>query len=497
MLTVTSPPLKGAGGMLNNSPLTCILTLFYTQMKRIIYKSIIAASIALSLTACVAPKKQEYMPEGVSEKLFRTDNIPTDSLSSATVSWRNIFTDPLLQQYINKALTNNLDVRMAVQSVQSAQAYLKQSKAAYIPTLSVGADYTRSTNSINAAGGIGQRTYGNLWDITASASWEADIWGKISAQKRAQTASYLATVEAQKAVQSEVVATLATAYYQLLMLDEQKKVLEQTIDFRQKSLETTKHLKDAGSTTEVATKQIEALVYNAQAQLISINNSIWALENTICVLMGEELHSIERSNLSAQQFPTEFKQGYPVKLLENRPDVLRAVLNLRNAFELTNVARANFFPTLTLSARGGLSSTELDTWFSAKSMFANFVAGLAQPILNKRQIRTQYEVQRAAQETALLNLKKSILSAGKEVTDAMRNFTTQTELIELKTKEMKAYQEATDFSKQLFDSGMVNYLEVITAEVSRLNAELSVAEAQFTRMQYGITLYKALGGGWK
>lgn len=130
-------------------------------------------------------------------------------------------------------------------------------------------------------------------------------------------------------------------------------------------------------------------------------------------------------------------------------------------------------------------------------MFANFVAGLAQPILNKRQIRTQYEVQRAAQETALLTLKKSILSAGKEVTDAMRNFTTQTELIELKTKEMKAYQEATDFSKQLFDSGMVNYLEVITAEVSRLNAELSVAEAQFTRMQYGITLYKALGGGWK
>ena len=452
-------------------------------MKRIIYKSIAAASIALTLSACVAPKRQEYMPEGISEKLFRTDNIPTDSLSSATVSWRNIFTDPLLQQHISKALTNNLDVRIAIQSVQSAQAYLKQSKAAFIPTLSVGADYTRSTNSINAAGGIGDRTYGNLWDITASASWEADIWGKISAQKRAQTASYLATVEAQKAVQSEVVATLATAYYQLLMLDEQKKVLEQTIDFRQKSLETTKLLKEAGSTTEVATKQIEALVYNAQ--------------NTICVLMGEELHSIERSNLSAQQFPTEFKQGYPVKLLENRPDVLRAVLNLRNAFELTNAARANFFPTLTLSARGGLSSTELDTWFSAKSMFANFVAGLAQPILNKRQIRTQYEAQRAAQETALLNLKKSILSAGKEVTDAMRNFTTQTELIELKTKEMKAYQEATDFSKQLFDSGMVNYLEVITAEVSRLNAELSVAEAQFTRMQYGITLYKALGGGWK
>ena len=422
---------------------------------------------------------------------------PTDSLSSANVSWRNIFTDATLQGHINKALSNNLDVRVAMQNVASAQAYLKQSKAAFIPTLSVGANYTRSTNSINAMGGVGERTYNNLWDITGAASWEADIWGKLSAQRRASYASYLATVEAQKAVQSEVVATLATAYYQLLMLDEQKRVLEQTIDFRQKSLETTKSLKEAGSTTEVATKQVEALVYNAQAQLVTIGNSIWALENTICVLLGEEPHAIERTTLAEQQFPTEFKQGYAAKLLQNRPDVARAELSLRNAFELTNVARAAFYPTLTLSARGGISSTELDTWISAKSIFANFVAGLAQPILNRRQIRTQYEVQQIAQETALLNFKKAVLSAGKEVSDAMQNFSTQTEFIELKTKEMKAYQEATDYSKQLFDSGMVNYLEVITAEVNRLNAELSVANAQFTRMQYGITLYKALGGGWR
>ena len=465
-------------------------------MNRIIYKGFAVAFVALTLTACAGRKTYER-PNVVNEKLFRTDNIPTDSLSSAKVSWRNIFTDVTLQGHINKALSNNLDVRVAMQNVASAQAYLKQSKAAQLPTLSVGANYTRSTNSINAMGGMGERTYNNLWDITGAASWETDIWGKLSAQRRASYASYLATVEAQKAVQSEVVATLATAYYQLLMLDEQKKVLEQTIDFRQKSLETTKSLKEAGSTTEVATKQIEALVYNAQAQLVTIGNSIWALENTICVLLGEEPHAIERTTLAEQQFPTEFKQGYAAKLLQNRPDVARAELSLRNAFELTNVAHAAFYPTLTLSARGGISSTELDTWISAKSIFANFVAGLAQPILNRRQIRTQYEVQQIAQETALLNFKKAVLSAGKEVSDAMQNFSTQTEFIELKTKEMKAYQEATDYSKQLFDSGMVNYLEVITAEVNRLNAELSVANAQFTRMQYGITLYKALGGGWR
>ncbi len=465
-------------------------------MNRIIYKGFAAAFIALTLTACAGRKVYEC-PNVIDEKLFRADQVPADSLSSANVSWRDIFTDATLQGHINKALSNNLDVRVAMQNVASAQAYLKQSKAAQLPTLSVGANYTRSTNSINAMGGMGERMYNNLWDLTGAASWETDIWGKLSAQRRASYASYLATVEAQKAVQSEVVATLATAYYQLLMLDEQKKVLEQTIDFRQKSLETTKSLKEAGSTTEVATKQIEALVYNAQAQLVTIANSIWALENTICVLLGEEPHAIERTTLAEQQFPTEFKQGYAAKLLQNRPDVARAELSLRNAFELTNVARAAFYPTLTLSARGGISSTELDTWISAKSIFANFVAGLAQPILNRRQIRTQYEVQQIAQETALLNFKKVILSAGKEVADAMQNFSTQTEFIELKTKEMKAYQEATDYSKQLFDSGMVNYLEVITAEVNRLNAELSVANAQFTRMQYGITLYKALGGGWR
>ena len=465
-------------------------------MNRIIYKGFAVVFVALTLTACAGRKAYER-PNVIDEKLFRADQVPADSLSSANVSWRNIFTDATLQGHINKALSNNLDVRVAMQNVASAQAYLKQSKAAQLPTLSVGANYTRSTNSINAMGGMGERTYNNLWDITGAASWETDIWGKLSAQRRASYASYLATVEAQKAVQSEVVATLATAYYQLLMLDEQKKVLEQTIDFRQKSLETTKSLKEAGSTTEVATKQIEALVYNAQAQLVTIGNSIWALENTICVLLGEEPHAIERTTLAEQQFPTEFKQGYAAKLLQNRPDVARAELSLRNAFELTNVARAAFYPTLTLSARGGISSTELDTWISAKSIFANFVAGLAQPILNRRQIRTQYEVQQIAQETALLNFKKAVLSAGKEVSDAMQNFSTQTEFIELKTKEMKAYQEATDYSKQLFDSGMVNYLEVITAEVNRLNAELSVAESQFTRMQYGITLYKALGGGWR
>ncbi|MDO5608114.1 MAG: efflux transporter outer membrane subunit [Capnocytophaga sp.] len=467
-------------------------------MKKSILKISLVAVSALVIASCAGRKVYER-PEIVNENLYRTDNLPTDSLSAAAVSWKDVFTDNLLQGYIGQALENNLDIRMALQNVASSQAYLKQSKHAFLPTLSVSPSYTYNTASLNTQFGalIGQRTHLRQWDLTGSASWEADIWGKLNAQKKASYASYLGTVAAHQAVKSEIVATLATAYYQLLMYDKQQQILEETIVLRKQSFETTRSLKDAGSTTEVAVQQTEALLYNAEAQLITTKNAIRALENSICLLLGEEPHAIERNRLDSQQFPSAFNQGYAVSLLENRPDVIQAEYSLMNAFEMTNIARAAFYPSFTLSASGGFTSIDFDEWFSSRSIFASLVAGLTQPILNKRQIRTQYEVSQANQETALLNFKKTLLSAGKEVSDALQEFHSQDEFIVLKTKEMQAYQKATEYSKELFDSGMATYLDLITADVNRLSAELSVASAQFAKMQQGITLYKALGGGWR
>lgn len=467
-------------------------------MKKTIIKTLTVSAFAVVLASC-AGRKTYQRPQVVDEKLFRTENIAPDSLSTANVPWKSIFTDHLLQQHIDKALQNNLDIRVALQNIASAEAYLKQAKHLFVPVVSTSVSYTKSTTSLNTQMGaiIGQRRYIDQWDLSGSLSWEADLWGKLSARNKATYASLLSSVAAHQLVKSEVVATLATAYYQLLMYDKQQKILEETIALRQKTFETTKALKESGIATEVAVQQSEALVYNAQSQLVTIKNMIWSLENTIAVLLGEEPHKIERTTLEAQQFPTDFNQGYALHLLENRPDVMRAEQNLINAFELTNVARASFYPSLTLTARGGFSSMDIEKWFSPQSFFANIVGGLVQPLLNQRQIRTQYEVSQANQEIALLNFKKTILTAGKEVSDAMQNFSSQDEFIQLKTKEMEAYQKATDYSKELFNSGMASYLEVITAEVNRLNAELSVANAQFVRMQYGITLYKALGGGWR
>ncbi|MDO4781601.1 MAG: efflux transporter outer membrane subunit [Capnocytophaga felis] len=461
-----------------------------------IFKIIGITITAIVITSCAARKNYER-PQLVDSKLFRTENVSADSLSSAVVSWKDIFTDKLLQQYISKALTQNLDIRLALQNVASAQSYLKQSKSAFFPLVITSASYTRSTSSLNVNPLQVERSYNNVWDLTANASWEADIWGKLNAQNKASYASYLATVSAHQAVQSEVVATLATAYYQLLMYDKQREILQETIKLRKASLETTQALKGAGITTEVAVQQTQALLYNAQSQLITVNNAIWALENSIAVLLAENPQAIKRTKLEEQQFPTDFKQGYALSLLENRPDVKRAEYNLINAFELHNVARAGFYPSLTLTARAGVTSADIEQWFSVKSIFANFIAGLTQPIFNRRQIRTQYEVSGINKEIALLGFQKALLIAGKEVSDAMQNFTSQDEFIQIKQKEMESYQKATDYSKELFNSGMASYLEVITSEVNRLNAELSLANAQFMRMQYGIVLYKALGGGWR
>ena len=451
------------------------------------------------LSSCMVRKEYERPATAVDEKLFRTDMLPQDSTSIANVSWKEIFTDPILQGHITKALENNLDVRIAVQSITSAEAYLKQAKAAYEPTLSIGPNYTFQTQSINTQFGqiIGERRYVNQFDITATIGWEADLWGKMKSQQKAQLATYLGTLAAHKAVKSDLVASIASAYFQLLTYDDQKRIIEETIKVRENNLETTKALKESGTVTEVAVQQSQALVYNAKSLLIDIDTQIQLLENTMSLLMGESSQTIERSSLKSQSLPESLALGYPASLLSNRPDVMQAEFNLMDAFELTNVAKAQFYPTLKLTGSGGVQSVDIDHLFSVNSLFANVVAGLAQPILNRRQIKTNYDVSLANKETAYLNFRKSILTAGKEVSDAIRVFSVQDSFIDLKKKELDSYKKSVDYSQELVNYGMANYLEVLNASVNSLNAELNISNAEYSKMKAAVDLYQALGGGWK
>ena len=468
-------------------------------MKVTIHKIILIFFVSFLVVSCHTRQNYQRANDVVDEKLFRTDALPKDSLSMANLSWKEIFTDAVLQKHIAKALENNLDIRIALQNIASAEAYLKQSKAAYQPTISVGPDYSFNTSSLNTQFGqiVGERRYINQFDITANLGWELDLWGKLKGQEKAQYAAYLSSVAAHQNVKSNLVASIATAYYQLLTFDEQKKIFSNTIEIRKKNLETTKALKEAGIVSEVAVQQSEALVYNAEASLVTLDVQIQMLENTISLLMGEPSHEIERTSLSTQNFALNTDVGYPSALLANRPDVKQAEFNLINAFELTNAAKAQFYPSLKITGSTGVQSVDIDKLFSANSVFANVLVGLAQPILNKRQIRTNYEVSLANQERAYLNFRKTILNAGNEVSDALKMYNAQDQFIAFKKKELSAYDKSVEFSQELVNYGMANYLEVLNANVNKLNAEINIANAQYTKLQAGVELYRALGGGWR
>lgn len=463
---------------------------------RFIYKTTFVAITAVLLQSCIATKEYQK-PEVWNNASFNTNEVVKDSMAESVVPWQQIFTDALLQQHIQTALENNLDIRAALENINQAQSYLSQGRMGYMPTFTIGTNYTHSVNSINTQFGriLGQRQRLDQFDITGSLGWEADIWGKITSKKMAAEATYLQTVSAHKAVKTQLIAMVASTYYNLLALDAQKQVALKTIENRNKSLETNKALKDAGRVTEVAVKQTEAQALSAQALLLDIENNIKQQENSLSILKGMFPHAVERASFSDLQLNVNATEGVSIQTLNNRPDVVAAELGFRNAFELSNVAKASFYPTLKLTANGGLQSVEFEKLFDPTSFFASIVAGIAQPVLNGRQIRTQYEISLSNQEKAFLNYKQTVLNASKEISDALYAIDINKKKLVLKQQEAEAYSTAVNYSQELLNNGMASYLEVLTATESELNAQLNIITTQYNLWNANIQLYKAMGGG--
>lgn len=466
------------------------------MIKTTIFRCAFLLLMSLGIQSCFVANRYTR-PEVVESKYFRTDSLAADSTTLALVTWREIFTDSVLVSHIERALIQNIDVRVALQQIVSARAYYLQGKAGYLPTFNAGARVNYQELSRNSQFGSFFDGAITQYEITGALSWEADIWGKIRSSKRAFEASYLQSVAAHQAIKTELIASIATVYYQLLALDEQQAIAAQTIATRESSLETTRALKTAGTVSEVAVKQTEAQLHTARALLVELRKNKKLLENTFSLLLGDEPHDIARGDLGEQTLPEQLRVGFPVQLLRNRPDVIAAEYNLVSAFELTNVARSNFYPSLTLSATTGLQSLELDELFSINSWFATVIGGVAQPILNSRRIRTQYEVAKAQQEQAYLRFRQSILNASREVSDALYSFEAAQETIDVKLQEFASYDTATRYSEELLNSGMANYLEVLTARQNALNSQLDLVNARFNRLQAVVDLYRALGGGWR
>ena len=459
-------------------------------------KPLLLIVVAITMQSCFVAKDYTRPELEETDHLFRTDNLPADSLSMADISWKDLFSDSYLQQYINEGLQNNLDIRTAIQQILVTEAYLKQGKAGYLPTVSATAQMTRQELSGNSQFGSFFSSL-DQYELSGSLSWEADIWGKIRSNKRASEATYLQSVAAHKAVKTQLVSSIATTYYQLLALDAQLEVTEQTVAARDSSVITIKALKDAGQVNQVAVDQNIAQYNNAKALLVDIKATIFKTENALNLLLGRSSQPIQRGSLENQNFDADIKVGVPATLLSNRPDVIASEYGLINAFELTNVARSNFYPSLTLTANAGFQSLELDQLLSANSLFATVVGGLTQPIFNRRQIKTQHEVAKAQQEQALLAFKSTLLTAGNEVSNALYDYQAESEKFEYRKNEVEALRNAESNSEELLKNGFANYLDLLTARQSALSAELNLIDNKLQQMLSIVNLYEALGGGWK
>ena len=458
---------------------------------------ILFAATAL-LSACSVTKTY-HSPIVQTEGLYR-DHQTTDSATLADMPWQSVFSDEKLKGLIQKGLDQNVDLKNAIQNILQAQATLRQSKLALLPTLDATADYTRSKQSpaaLNFPSGININTLTNTFKLSLTTSWEADIWGKLSSAKRAALASYLGSDAARKAVQTQLIADIANNYFSLLALDQQLAITKATLKSRIANVETMKLLKDGAVVNGAAVVQSEANRYAAEVSIPDLNQSIRETENALNILLAQAPGPIDRNTIDAQVTPATLATGVPAQLLQNRPDVQQAEFALRSAFENTNAARTYFYPALTVTATGGLSSLQLKDLFD-KSIFYNFVGGLTQPIFNQGLNKARLVTAQSVQAQALNSFQQSLLVAGQEVSNALYAYQTATEKADSRAKQIAALTKAVDFTQELLHfSSATNYTDVLTSEQSLLAAQLSGVSDRLQKLQAVVNLYRALGGGWK
>jgi len=466
------------------------------NLRHYIYYTFVAISL-LSLASCVTKKYET--PPVLSNNLYR-DVVTTDSSSIADLSWKALFSDVILQNLIEQGLKENLDLKQAIERIKIAEATLYQNKAAFLPTLTgdlSATDAKQSTAALNFPPGININTETQTYRAQLSSSWEADIWGRLGSAKKSAYAALLQTDATKRAVQTQLIANIANTYYNLLALDKQLAITKQTIKIRESDVETMKALKEGAIVNGAAVVQSEANLYAAQVTIPDLNRSIRESENALSVLLAKSSGTISRSSLDQQSPYVDLKTGVSTQLLQNRPDIQAAEFGFRSAFENTNVARASFYPSLTLTATGGLSTLQLKNFFD-NSIFYNLIGGITQPIFNRGINKARLRTTEAQQQIAFFNFQQSLLVGSQEVSNALYNYQTASEKEVTRAKQIASLTKAVDYTKELLRySSATNYTDVLTSEQSLLNARLNGINDRLQKLQSVVNLYRALGGGWK
>lgn len=410
-----------------------------------------------------------------------------DTASIASLSWRELFTDSHLQTLIEHALQSNTDLLSAQQRIKEAEATLSSAKLAYLPSF-----------MLTPQGGVSSfdKSKGS-WTYTgiASASWEIDIFGKLTNAKRRSKALYLQSLEYEQAVSTSLIANVANLYYTLLMLDEQYRISEETAVNWRESVRTMRAMMAAGMTNEASVSQSEANCRQVEASLLDLKQQIKEVENSLSILLGEVPGGIERGHLAGQDFPEDLTVGVPLQLLSRRPDVKSAELSLASAFYSTNAARSAFYPSITLSGTAGWTNSAGNMIINPGKLLLSAVGALTQPLFNKGLNIAQLKIAKAQQEEAKLAFQQALLNAGSEVNNALTQVQTARGKTELRTGQITSLENAVRSTQLLMQHGTSTYLEVLTAQQSLLSAQLTQVADRFDEIQGIINLYQALGGG--
>lgn len=451
------------------------------------------ALLVIGLASCKVTKTYQS-PDVQTDGLFRDTNT-ADTTTIASLPWKEVFTDTILQQLIAQGISQNLDLQIAYTRIRQAQAYYEQSRAAFLPNLNANAGVTKSR--LSDAQGFGMRTDVTQYQLGISTAWEADIWGRLSSSRRANLASLLQTEAGARAIQTGIVSGIANLYYTLLALDQQLAITEQTVRNWDTTVNTMRALKVAARVTEAAVVQSEAQRYAAEVTIPDLKQNIREAENALSILLGVPPAAINRGRIEDQATVAVLQTGVPAQLLANRPDVQQAELAYRSAFELTNVARTAFYPSLTISGSAGLASLSLSNIFDPSAIGASIGAGLTQPIFNRRLNKTNLLVAQQQQQAALFDFKNTLLVAGQEVSDAISLHATALDKMNVRTLQLTALERSVEYTQELLRNGFGNYIEVIAARQSLLNAELGRTNDRLQQLQATVSLYRALGGGWR
>ena len=445
------------------------------------------------LSGCHIYKAYERPEEINTDGIYRdpvslTDTLAvTDTTTIGNLPWQEVFKDPQLQALIEEGLANNVDLQAAILRVEEAKVLLTSARLAFLPSINLAPQ-----GSITSAG---ESEYVKAYTAAASASWQVDLFGKLLNASRGQKVAYLQSQYSQQAVRSSIICGIANTYYTLLMLDRQVEITSETVDIYKENVRVMEAMKIAGMTTEAAVAQTRAVYHQVSASLIDLKRQVREIENALSVLLAKAPQRIERGTLDGQVMPENLVTGVPLQLLENRPDVKIAEMTLASAYYTTNQARAAFYPGLNITATAGWTNGSGITVSNPGEFMFQALASLAQPIFNNGKLIANLKVSKAEEKIAKMNYQQTILAAGQEVSDALHLYDATNNRLVHDKAQIEQLEKAVVYTKSLFQSGDASYLEILTAQQSLLNAQLTEVSDNVQRMQAVITLYSALGGG--